>query len=111
MRNSQHHKVKETVNLHVMKYWKYKTNHSCPRHKIELSDQHHTPARLPRYPLNKGLAGLLTGFVRCIISDFHGEVYEIFALLQYYAAYSGYSLSTFRDTLSVSTSDPKRWGR
>ena len=38
------------------------------------------------------------------ISDFRHEVDDTCALLGYYAAYSGNSLSTFRDNLSVSSS-------
>ena len=57
MHNSQHHKVRHTVNLHVMKYWRYKTSLSYPRHKMEVSDQHHDPAPSTQYPFNKRLAG------------------------------------------------------
>jgi hypothetical protein len=38
------------------------------------------------------------------ISGFRREVDDIWALLQYYAAYSGNSLPTFRDNLSVPSS-------
>jgi hypothetical protein len=37
----------------------------------------------------------------CVISSFRREVYEICALLGYYAAYSGNSLPTFQDNLSI----------
>ena len=39
-----------------------------------------------------------------VISGFRREVDEIWALLDYYAAYSGNFLSTFRDSLSVPSS-------
>jgi len=42
------------------------------------------------------------------ISDLHHEVDVICALLGYYAAYSGNSLSTFRDNLSVPSSGVKK---
>jgi len=83
-----------------MKYWRYKTSHSYPRYKMEVSDQHHAPAPLPRYPSNKRLAAPRTGSMRCIISGFRSEPDGIFDLLRYYAAYSGYSLSTFCDNIS-----------
>jgi len=37
----------------------------------------------------------------CVISGFRRDVDEISALLGYYAVYSGNSLPTFRDNLSV----------
>jgi hypothetical protein len=40
----------------------------------------------------------------CVISAFHRDVGEISTLLGCYAVYSGYSLPTFRDTLSVLSS-------
>ena len=99
MHKSQHHKVKQSVNLHVTKYCRYKTSLSYPRHKMEVSDHHHDPAPSPRYPFDKRMAGPRKESARCIISGFRGEVDEIFVLLRHYAAYSGYSLSTFRDNL------------
>ena len=42
--------------------------------------------------------------VLCVISGFRREVDEIWALLGYYAVYSGNSLPSFRDSLSVPSS-------
>jgi hypothetical protein len=46
-------------------------------------------------------------FATCVISDFRCEVDENSSLLPCYAAYSGNSLPTFRDNLSVSSSKVK----
>ena len=44
----------------------------------------------------------------CVISGFHRDVVEIFALLGYYAALNGSSVLTFRDNLSVPSSRVKK---
>jgi hypothetical protein len=42
-----------------------------------------------------------------VISGFHRDVDEICALLEYYAAFSGSSVPTFRNNLSVPSSSVK----
>jgi len=46
-----------------------------------------------------------------MISGFNHKVEEIFPLLGYYAAYSGNSLTLFRDDLSVPSSRVKNMGQ
>ena len=45
---------------------------------------------------------------RCVVSGFRREVDEILALLGYYSAYSGNSLPTLRENLSVPSSRVNR---
>ena len=47
-------------------------------------------------------------YIKYVVSGFRRDVDKIYALIRYHAAYSGNSLQTFRNNLSVSSSRVKK---
>jgi hypothetical protein len=67
--------------------------------------------KIPCVQFHKTLyRALLSKFILCVMSGFRGEVDENCDLLGYYAASSGNSLPTFRDSLSIPSSRVKKSG-